>query len=503
MICVSIACGSHTRMITEMKQLAEDNVDLIELRLDVLRHEPDFRRLLKEKKTPLIITIRRASEGGFWRDSEESRERLLRSAIIEGIEYIDLEDDTALKIPRYGKTKRIISYHNMKETPDLDEIYNRLLKGDPDIIKIAVMPKNINDVYRMLAFTKEKNKPGRKIPFIGICMSEFGAMTRILSKKYGAPYTYASFSKRRNIAPGMLYYKTLRDVYHYNMTNDSTEIYGVVADPISHSLSPLIHNKSFEEQGLNKLYLPFRVSKEDLEDFIQRSSEIDLRGLSVTIPHKVAIMKTLTQIGEAVREISACNTVIFKDGERIGFNTDYMAAILSIEGVMKVEPGTIRALHGKRAMVLGSGGAGKAVAFGLKDRGAHVIVTDGSGEVASDLATQLNCDCCPWEQRTMQKVDILANCTPIGMFPNVDKTPYDQKALRPGMIVFDAIYNPEFTWLIRSAKERGCSIVPGMEMFVGQAALQFKLFTGQKASIGFMRELVKNALAPVQEEEED
>ncbi|MDO5581560.1 MAG: shikimate dehydrogenase [Planctomycetia bacterium] len=503
MFCVCIACGSHERMIAEMKRLKEDNVGLAELRLDILRKEPDFLRIIKSPRPPVIVTARRPSEGGLWKESEEKRLRLLRTAIIEGVEYVDLELDVAVNIPRFGKTKRIISYHNLTETPDLYKIREEILKADPDIIKIAVMPKSIMDVFRMLDFMKDVNKPGEKIKTVGISMSECGAMTRILANKFGAPYAYSSFSEKREIAPGMLYYKDLRDLYRFDDINAETQVYGVVADPIRHSLSPLIHNASFKEHKLNKVYLPFRVAPEDLTDFVDNFEKIDLCGLSVTIPHKVAILKSLTNIGPAVKEIDACNTVIFSEGKRIGFNTDYMAAILSIQSAMGLATDQKGPLHGKRALVLGAGGAGKALAYGLKEKGASVIVSDGREEAAHELAAYLECEWREWAGREKEKVDILVNCTPIGMYPNLDQCPVDGSILRPGMVVFDSVYNPEFTWLIRQAAEKGCTIVPGMEMFVGQAALQFKLFTGEKASIDLMRKLVKAALSAVHEPEDD
>lgn len=517
MLCVSIACGSHTRMISERQSLEEEGIELIELRIDILRKEPEFHRLLPNRKCKVIITARRQEDGGFWKDSEEKRLRTLREAIIHNADYVDIEMDVAQKIDRYGQTKRIISYHNMRETPNLEKIYDECLKGDPDIIKISVMPNSIEDVFRLVDFLREKNATGTKIPVIGISMSEFGSLTRILANKFGVPFTYASFSDKRDIAPGMFYYKTLRDLYRFDSINDQTEVYGIVADPIGHSLSPLLHNLTFKEHHLNKVYVPFRVRKEEVNKFMELSQTIDLRGLSVTIPHKVEIMQSLTDIDPAVKAINACNTIIINGSTREGHNTDYLAAVLSINGAMAGKLGSQEAaaavdqlltngsearslpLIGKRALVLGAGGAGKALAYGLKTEGAQVIMTDGIADFGETTAKQFGYEFCPWEQRENQNVDIIANCTPVGMYPNIDKTPIGKAALHPGMIVFDAVYNPEYTWLIRMAREQGCVVVPGMEMFVGQAILQFKYFTGEKASFSFMRDIVKNALSSAKE----
>ena len=495
MICVSVACGSHTRMIQEYQELMADGVELVELRLDFLRREPDLPRLLEGQKSQIIVTCRKPQDGGIWRDSEDKRLRVLRQAILEGVEYVDLEEDTAKLIPRHGKTKRVISYHNLNETPaDLQAVWNALAKCDPDIIKIAVMPKCIRDVFRVFDLLKRN---GSKIPTIAISMGESGFMTRVLAPKFGSPFTYSTFSSKRVIAPGLPTYKTLRDVYHFDAIDAETEVFGVVGDPIGHSLSPLIHNHSFVEAQMNRVYLPFLVHPEDLGDFVELAPSIGVRGLSVTIPHKVAILGRLTRCDPAVEEIGACNTVILDNYDRFGYNTDYAAAVLSIEVAMGGKVDGVSPIEGCSALVLGAGGAGKALAYGLQVRGARVTVTDPDSGRATELARQLGCIEVDWDMRHGYKCSILANCTPVGMHPNVNETPFEKSALREGMVVFDAVYNPENTLLIKSARARGCVPVTGIEMFVGQACLQFRLFTGKPGSATLMRKVLRGAISAV------
>jgi len=487
-------------MIEEWQNLAEDKVKFVELRLDYLRKAPELHRLLPDRPTAVLATVRRKVDGGMWRGNEEARLQLLRTLIAEGVEYVDLESDVASKIPRYGKTKRVVSYHNLEETPeDLDAIRDEILKTcDPDVVKIAVTPKNIRDAFRVADFMRRANADRSKPRTLAIAMTETGVFTRILGKKWGAPYSYAGFSNSRIVAPGMPYYKVMRDEYRYDEINADTEVFGVVADPISHSLSPTIHNRSFAEQKLNCVYVPFRVCKEDLSEFVDRAPDyFKLKGLSVTIPHKTEILKKLTQLDPAVETIGACNTVIFDGYSRFGYNTDYLAAVLSIETALNgkpVAPGQSSPLEGCSAMVLGAGGAGKALAFALKERGARVIIAARNVDEGERVARWIGCEFCPWEERNGYVVQVLANCTPIGMFPNVDESPMELQHLRGGMLVFDAVYNPETTYLLRMAREKGCKIVSGVEMFVGQACLQFKLFTGHKASASYMRNIVRNAL---------
>jgi len=502
MLCVTIACGSHTRMINEHQLLAEDGVKLVELRLDFLRRDPDLSRLIPDRPTATVVTVRRPQDGGLWKESEEKRIMLLRSAIADGPEYVDLEVDIASSIPRFGKTRRIISYHDLEKTPEnLEVLYREMASKDPDFIKIAVTPKNADDMFRFVAFVREKNLQtkmlvSKGVRVVGICMGEMGQATRILSKKFGMPFTYATFSEQRIIAPGMLVYKDIRDLYHHEATNAETDVYGIIGYPIGHSLSPLIHNRSFVEQKINAVYVPFPLGKEDVLPFLERAAEFGIKGLSVTIPHKVLVKKRLTKIDPAVDKVGACNTIVFKDDERLGYNTDYMAAVSSIELAAGGKPtDEISVLDGKEALVLGAGGAGMALAYGLKKRGVLVTVVDVDGSKAFDLSRHLDCEVADWKARGNLKPDILVNCTPVGMHPNVDFSPYEKSDLRKGMIVFDAVYNPEHTLLLKSALDKGCVAVSGVEMFVGQACLQFKLFTGQKASASFMRKLIKQAIS--------
>ena len=501
MICVTIACGSHTRMIAEQERLAEEGVKLIELRLDFLRREPDLKRLIPVRPCATVITVRRQQDGGLWRESEEQRLTLLRSAIVAEPEFVDIEVDVADQIPPFGKTRRIISYHNLDSMPvNLDELHRTMSAKKPYFIKIAATPKTVEEMVRFLNFVKQKNEEAKTIGengvrVIGICMGEMGKAARILSKKFSMPYTYATFSEDRIIAPGLLVYKDILDLYHYEQIDQETAVLGIIGNPIGHSLSPLVHNRAFLDQGINAVYVPFQIEDSCVADFIRLAPELGVQGISVTIPHKVAVIDQLTKADPAVERIGACNTVIFRKGQRVGYNTDYIASIGGIEiamggNILDVES----VLKNKKTLVLGSGGAGKALAYGLVHRDAMVTVTDIDASRAVELSKHLGCEYVKWDVRESVRPDILVNCTPIGMHPNVNDMPYPKKSLQSKMLVFDAVYNPEYTLFIKTAQERGCKIVTGVEMFVGQACYQFKLFTGQKASASKMRLLVKEAI---------
>ncbi|MFT5525665.1 MAG: 3-dehydroquinate dehydratase/shikimate dehydrogenase [Pirellulaceae bacterium] len=491
MICVSIGRGRHKHMMAEHKHLVEQGAQLVELRLDYLTRDVNLKRLVNERPCPIIITVRREQDGGRWVGNEPARQMLLRSAIADGVEYVDLEEDIANEIPRFGKTKRIVSLHNFRETPEnLEEIHARLASKDADIVKLATMAHHPHDTLRMLKLIKNAD-----IPTIGICMGDIGTPSRILAGKYGAPFTYATFHQERALAPGQLSYGQMRDIYHYTRINADTDVYGVIADPIGHSLSPLIHNASFSHMGMNRVYVPFRVPREDLAIFMQDCQQLGIKGLSVTIPHKEEVLRFLTKVDGAVRGIGAANTVVFNDNEVLGFNTDYRASMDSIDKATEVKENETP-LAGKVAMVLGAGGVAKAIAFGLKRRGADVVITSRTLERARLLAQSLDCRAVDWSIRTQIKPEILVNGTPVGMHPNVDESPFDRRYLRPKMVVFDTVYNPEQTLLIKEARQQNCTVITGVDMFVGQAALQFKLFTESEAPSELMRNEVKRAIGP-------
>ena len=313
MICVSIGRGRHRHIIAEHRHLAEQGAKLVELRLDYISGAVNIKRLIADRPCPVVITCRRPADGGKWAGSEEQRQLLLRTAIAEGVEYIDLEDDIAAGVPRFGKTKRIVSFHDFRKTPDnLDEIHRRLSQCDPDIVKISTMVNHPSDNVRILDMVRKA-----KVPTIGLGMGDIGVPTRILAGKFGAPHTYATFHHERALAPGQLSFEHMTQVYRYEQINAETEVYGVVADPIGHSLSPLIHNAGFAHLGLNKVYVPFRVPREDLGRFIDEAGSLGIRGLSITIPHKEEVIKKLTKVDAAVHGIGAANTVVL-DGRGPG-----------------------------------------------------------------------------------------------------------------------------------------------------------------------------------------
>lgn len=500
MICVTIGRGRHSSLAEEWEQAAKAGVDLVELRIDCLRRDPDLKRILKDRHTPLVFTIRRGSDGGLWRGNEERRQQLLREAIALGVDYVDLESDIASKIRRFGKTKRIVSYHNLKTTPvDIQDIAEKCEESDPDIVKVATLATNLAEASRVLHLGVTG-----KYPTIPIAMGEVGVFTRVLGAKFGAPFTYAGFNPDRMFAPGMLPYSVLRKDYFYNAIDARTEVYGVIGDPIEQSLSPAIHNAAFRHHGLNKILVPFLVPKGELESFFKDLEWLGIKGASVTIPHKEDVVGLLQQKEGAVERTGSCNTVVIEpEGARVGYNTDYRAAMNSLEIAMGGGEDEEEAspLLDKQVLILGAGGVARSIAFGVMRRGAHPTITSRNDERATTLAEEVGCRMVTWSQRATVIADVIINCTPVGMHPNVDDTPLPPSAFsRSSLVVFDTVYHPENTMMLKLARERQAQVVTGADMFLRQAALQFKLYTGQDAPVDVMRDTLKRKLGPLRDE---
>jgi len=494
MICVSIGRTRHKHIIAEHARLADLGAKLVEMRVDYIGRAIDFGRLLKNRPTPVVVTCRRKEDGGRWEKSEDERQKVLRTAIVSGAEYVDLEEDIAGSIPRYGKTKRIVSLHDFEKTPaDLEEIAERLASKDADIVKIATMANSFADTIRMLRLVEKA-----KVPTIGICMGELGVLTRILACRYGSPFTFATTSSNRKVAPGQLTFEQMKNLYRVEEITAKTKLYAVIADPVGHSLSPLIHNAAFEHDGLPNRYLALQIPKDDLAIFVQWCKQNEcFGGLSVTIPHKESIVRLLHQVESAASGIGAVNTVIFDREEALGYNTDYRAAMDCIEQAMEKKWGPDEKLQGRSVLILGAGGVSRAIAHGLRQRGALVTIASRNVDRSEALAKDIGGRAVPWERRYDSRPGLIVNGTPIGMHPNIDESPYDRSHLDERMIVFDTVYNPEQTLLLKNAREAGCLVVPGTTMFLRQAGYQYKLFTGRTPPIDVMRKALKRAISPV------
>jgi 3-dehydroquinate dehydratase/shikimate dehydrogenase len=494
-ICVVIGRTRHKMVQAEMQEAARRGAHLIEVRLDFLAKAPDFKRLLADKPCPVVATVRRPAEGGRWSGTEDARRMLLRQAIVSGFDWVDIETDVADAIPRFGAVRRIVSYHNLRETPEhLEKIHEDMCAQDADVVKLAVRAQRPADNLRVLALMKNAKRPT-----VALAMGDLGFPTRVLAAKYGAPFTYAAFNKERGIAPGMPSLAELLLVYHYPRIDADTQVYGVVGDPVGHSLSPLVHNHAFRAEGINAVYAPFRVPRADLPAFLKEFDRLPVRGYSVTIPHKEAAAALAVRRDDAVALTKAANTLVRSDDGFVAYNTDYEGFLEALRARLAPAPGEGPpfSLHSRTALVLGAGGVARAVAHALHREGMLLTVANRTAERAHKLAEEVGCRSMDWAGRHSVPCELVVNCTSAGMHPNVDETPLHHSFLKPGLIVFDTVYTPETTLLVKEARSRGCQVITGVDFFVRQAALQFQLFTGRPAPLDLMQKVVKKALSPV------
>ncbi len=492
MICIPIISRTQAEIEAAMAAAAV-LADVIELRMDYAP-AADLPRLLEKRTGPVIVTNRPAREGGAFTGPEDERLALLQKAVDLGADYVDVEWDCASRIRRAGRTKIIVSRHDFQRTPeDLACLHAEIVRSGADIAKIACMARDLRDNLRIFELLR-----ATKHPTIALCMGELGLISRVLGRKFGNYLTYASLRAGSESAPGQIAAADLHDLYRYKKIRAATAIYGVIANPVAHSMSPAIHNAAFEETGLDAVYVPLKVEADPVE-FVKAFRSLDVQGYSVTLPHKEAILPAMDEVDELARKIGALNTVVNRGGRLIGTNTDVSAAVGALEAALSGDPagrtpGKRSPLNGRRILLIGAGGASRAVAFGLVARGAKVTVANRTRERAARLAQELGCDSCALSELASCAADALVNTTSVGMWPNVDETPAPASVLRKNMVVFDAVYNPPETRLLREAKAAGCRTISGVVWFVNQAAAQFELWTGKPAPREVMERVIRKRL---------
>ena len=499
----------------EINQAVESGADIVELRIDFLRSfnaARDIRVLLDACPVPCIVTYRPAWEGGQYEGEEEPRLAALWTAVECGAAYIDCELLAAGEFfaaapegtRERSATQIILSSHNYENVPseeELAKIHAQCVAAGADIVKIAAMVNDVTHVARLESLLAgAKCFSGQDTIVLG--MGEAGQVSRLLAAKFGSFLTFGALSSGAESAPGQPTLAQLRDIYRLPKQSTKTKVMGVIGNPISQSKSPVLHNISLEAAGLDACYVPLLVN--DIGEFLSTPlfTSDSFMGFSVTIPHKELAVMWCEELDPVAKKIGAVNTLVRLPGGNFkGYNTDYSAAITTIERAYAAHLSgntcdTETVLRGKTIIVVGAGGAARGLAFGAAFKGAgRIIIANRSFERAQALALA-----CGGEAVTLDDIrsgavkgDVLANTTSLGMYPDsVDITPVPKEALQAAgfKVVFDAVYNPLETRLLREAKECGCTQASGLDMFVGQAAQQFELFTGKKAAEALMRKAV-------------
>ncbi|GJN31871.1 hypothetical protein PR202_gb20324 [Eleusine coracana subsp. coracana] len=502
LVCVPLVARTVEEMVSDAAVAKSVGCDLVEIRIDFIqgfRPREDLPRLLRGCPLPALVTYRPNWEGGQYEGDDTTRFETLRLAMELGVDYVDIELKVADKFINFisgnkpEKCKLIISSHNYEYTPSREELANlvaRIQAVGADIVKIATTAKDIIDVSRMFQVMVHC-----QVPMIGLVMGERGLMSRILAPKFDGYLTFGILNATKISAPGQPAVEELLEIYNIRHIGPDTKVLGLIANPVQQSKSPILHNKCLQSVGYNAVYLPLLA--DNLASFLETYSSPDFSGFSCSLPFKVDAVQCCDEHDPVAKSIGAINTIIRRpDGKLVGYNTDYIGAISAIEdGIRGLGPkdSVISPLAGRLIVVIGAGGAGKAIAYGAKEKGARVVVANRTYEKAVNLANAVGGQPLRLSDLETFKPEegmILANATSLGMYPNVDGTPIPKKALSFYDMVFDAVYAPKVTRLLREAEENGVKVVSGVEMFIRQAMDQFEHFTGGiEAPESLMREI--------------
>jgi len=489
-LCVALAGPTPEAM----QRIAIDGLErgqrFYELRLDMLERPAEgvevIRRLSEQRPRPaLLATCRRTEARGEFQGTIEEQSVILTAAAAAGAQLVDVDIETAEPAPELVASLReaarvVLSFHDFEGCPDLDAALARLREIPADIYKLAVTATRPSDIGRLTALLDAHPD----VPMALMAMGEIGAPSRVLTVARGGCFAFAAPDGEMGTAPGQITASTLRDLYQLPRRSRRTKVFGVIADPVAHSLSPRLHNRAFRRKRIDACFFPFRVASDQLDDFFELAEQIDIQGFSVTIPHKQAVLSRLAGLDPLAERIGAANTVYRKHGKLWGTNTDAQGVVKPLSKRLQLE--------GSRVLVAGTGGAARAAVFALADSGAKVTVTGRSAEKAAALAADAGAASMEWAALEKASFDALVHTTPVGMSPHDDGSLFPGRI--PADIVFDMVYNPLETALLRNAASQGKQTIEGLEMFLEQAAAQFELWTGAKPPHATMRNAVLEVL---------
>jgi len=489
-VCIAVVGGDAATMIERAESLVRDN-PLIELRLDYLSQPlaalPKIKNFIElHPEATFIATCRRSANGGKFKGTVAAEVALLRKAAEIGFPLADLELQSAEALKPddlkdlYDRIGLIISYHDFRATKKLDDQLAEMSRFPADFYKLVSTATNLHDNVVMMKFL-EAHAASHEM--VGLCMGEQGIISRVLGVRAGSIFTFGSAVRGEETAPGQVPAGELRDVYRIDIVDQATQVYCVAGDPVAHSLSPVMINAAFRREAVNAVYLALHAKS--LKDLLACVQEIPIRGLSVTMPYKQEILGALQNSDPLTKQIGACNTLVRGAGGQLyGFNTDVAGIVVPLEQRMH--------LAGARILIVGAGGAARAGAFGLKAKGAEVFLINRTPEKAQALARQTKAKYLKRAEVAKQQFDVIINATPLGMNGS-KQTPLNENELN-AKYVFDLVYNPAETALVKMARAKQIQVVPGLEMFVQQGARQFEIWTGKPAPIAEMGYVVSKAL---------
>jgi 3-dehydroquinate dehydratase / shikimate dehydrogenase len=485
----AVAAGSTAAEMARLVRAGLRETPTIELRLDWLRNDTERSRFLhwlkrnRPRGATFLATCRRREGGGKLQGGVPSELYWLNEARRAGCSWCDLEIETFRKLPR-GKTWSalglpphvLLSLHDFQRMPSHLKPIHSVSHGEPGAQKIAAHARTFGDSLRLLRLVRRSRN------LIAVPMGEVGLPSRILALREGSALAYAPIGEAT--APGQVSLHALKHLYRAHQLTQRTCVYGVIGDPVGHSLSPLLHNTGFLARKIDAVYLPFLVK--NLRDFLQAVPEFCIRGFSVTIPHKQSILKHLQECEPLAAEIGAVNTVVVRrDGSLFGCNTDYLGILRALEKKL--------ALPESRVLIFGAGGVARAAAFALAKAGAHVAICARREKAALELAKAVGGEAIPHRALKSETFDAILNATPIGMHPHDRISPLSPRELNC-RVVMDLINRPHMTQLLKLAARKGIATISGVEMFIPQGVAQWELWIRQRAPESAMRKAVLHAL---------
>jgi len=509
-LCAAIFVDDPEQARRDALQAAEAGADLIELRIDRFTSDPEaLKQVIAQCPLPCIVTARADWEGGETPLSELDRLALLSGPATAGATYIDLELEALREAPGlFTGRKLILSSHDFEGRPE--RLYNVLaeMASRPDAIaKVAWMARTVRDNIEAFEILKSRTQPT-----IALCMGEAGLISRVLAKKFGAFLTFAGVRRAEVTAPGQITVEEMKRLFRWDAIQSSTKVFGVVASPVAHSMSPAIHNAAFDETNFDGVYVPLLVNEgyESFKAFMESAlvfAPLDLSGLSVTLPHKENALAYLREknahIDPLAASIGAVNTIVIEPGEAgpslRGLNTDYSAILDSITNRLGI---TRHQLDGVRVAVIGAGGTGRTAVAALAHYGATIVVYNRTLDRAQALAAEFNgrrgkVVAAPLDKLCASCCQVYINTTSVGMHPNSEVSAFGDELPRLGAdtLVFDCVYNPMQTKMLKQADAAGAQTIGGVEMFVRQAVSQFEAWTKLKAPDDVMRRVVEKRLS--------
>lgn len=502
-ICVPV-CETRAIDLREGLLRASEMADLLELRLDYLQGDELFKALrnlpalISASPRPVIVTLRPIEQGGQREMDNLTRLIFWVEHFLNGkphIDFADIELDLAQLFLQREKDEgrglldweRVIcSHHDFKGIPgDLWKIYDELKATPARLLKIAFQAQDITDCLPVFELLKRARQDKREL--IAIAMGSHGIPTRILGPARGSALAYGALDTAHQSAPGQITARELRELYRVDKLNPQTLITGLIGSPLSHSLSPHLHNAALQALEVDAVYLPFETG--NVDEFIRRMAhprtrEIEwrLRGLSVTTPHKVAVMEWLDWIEPSALEIGAVNTIVVEGEELHGYNTDAEAFLTPLrERGLK--------LRDARCAVIGAGGAARSAIWSLLDEGARVSLFVRDEAKAQPLTHQFAVECRQLAGASFAGFDLVVNATPLGTLGEREaETPARTNQLRGARLVYDLVYNPQETLFQREARAAGCDNLGGLPMLIAQAAAQFRLWMEKPAPLDVMND---------------